>query len=75
MNEEQFAEAIKGTTVQYDVVCRQVSNGFILNGTVRYIDPVPNTVRLAQQYEGVANTASEAASAAGNFILTGTFAQ
>lgn len=74
MDEEQFAEATKGTTAQYDCNARQVQNGYVLNGQIRYVDNVTGVVRLSKQLEAIASTAEGAGDTLNRFLLNGTFA-
>jgi hypothetical protein len=46
---------------QYDVNCRQVSNGFALAGNVRYMVPGTSNVKVAQSHEAVAHDSDGAA--------------
>lgn len=68
-----FEAATQGTVPNRDVSVRQVSNGFTLNGVVRYVDPATNQARVAVQSEGIAVDNATAASMASKFLTTGTF--
>jgi hypothetical protein len=59
---------------QYDVNCRQVSNGFALAGNVRYVVPGTSNVKVAQSFEAVATDSAGAAEALTRFLSTGKFA-
>ena len=73
MDEETFNTVTAGTTKQYDVNIRQVSNGFALAGNVRYVDPATQTVKVAQAFEAIATNAAAAVESANNFLTTGSF--
>lgn len=68
MDEATFNAAIEGTEKQYDVNCRQVSNGFALAGNIRYCQPGTSNVKVAQSFEAVAETGSAAAELISNFL-------
>lgn len=73
MDEATFLEAIKGTEPQYDVNCRQVSNGFALAGNVRYCVPDTSAVKVAQTFEAIATDGAHASELVSNFLSTGKF--
>lgn len=73
MDEATFIAAIEGTEKQFDVNCRQVSNGFALAGNVRYIVPGTSNVKVAQSFEAVATDNASAAEALTRFLSTGKF--
>lgn len=74
MDEATFIEATAGTSPQYDVNVRQVSNGFALAGNIRYVIEATQSVKLAQSFEAVATDADGALAAASTFLKTGKFA-
>jgi hypothetical protein len=74
VNNEQFQQAIAGTTEQRDVQARQVSNGFALVGNRRFLEPDTSAVRVSVTAEAVAVDADGAAAAASSFLRTGAFA-
>jgi hypothetical protein len=73
MDEATFLENTKNTTKQYDVNCRQVSNGFALAGNTRYVNE-NGAVVVALQQEAVATDSAGAATAIAQFLTTGKFA-
>jgi len=73
MDEATFQAQIAGTVEQRDVQARQVSNGFVLAGNRRFLDPGTSAVKLAQSVEGIAADAAGAASAVASFLTTGAF--
>lgn len=73
MDEKQFLAATEGTVEQRDVNVRQITNGFVLAGQVRYLDPNTTTVKVSVQSEAVATGADTALEAAHNFLTTGKF--
>lgn len=74
MDETTFQQVTAGTTKQYDVNCRQVSNGFALAGNVRYVNGQGNVV-FAQQAEAVAADNGTAATLVATFLTSGSFAK
>lgn len=72
MDETTFAQVTQGCAKQYDVNCRQVSNGFALAGNTRYVNAQGNVV-VAQSAEAVATTNADAAEALARFLTTGSF--
>ena len=73
MNEEQFQQAIAGATEQRDVSAREVSNGFVLAGVRRFLEPSTGAIRLQQNVESVAASAEAAGAAITAFLSTGKF--
>jgi hypothetical protein len=73
MDEATFLEAIKDTEQQFDVNCRQVSNGFALAGNVRYCVPGTQNVKVAASFEAVATDGAHASELVANFLSTGKF--
>lgn len=73
MDEQAFQQATQGTTPMRDVTSRQISNGFVLQGVTRYVDPTTKQARVALQDEAVATSADDAAVMAASFIKTGKF--
>jgi hypothetical protein len=72
MDQDQFNQITAGTTRRHDCIARQVDNGFVLAGTVRYVDGT-GVLKLQQQFEAVAGDDQTAANLAGAFIVAGTF--
>jgi hypothetical protein len=73
MDAQQLADATQNTTVEYDVSIRQVGNGFVLAGTVRYLDKDTKVLRVNQNFEAVATEANAAVETARNFLVGGAF--
>lgn len=73
MNTEQFKAATQGTTEQRDAQMRQVSNGFALVGTRRFVEPDTGAARLTQTVEAVAADGPGVVAALTNFVNTGSF--
>lgn len=75
MTPEQLADATEGCTIERDCSVRQVQRGYVINGTVRYLDPVTRGARLAHQHETVASNPTDAANAVVIFLQFGNFGE
>lgn len=73
MTEEQFKEVTDGTVEERDVNARQVSNGFVLVGQRRFLNPTTKVVVLTIAREGIATNTSAAVESLNNFLTTGEF--
>lgn len=73
MEEDAFKAAIEGCEQQRDVNARQVGNGFVLAGNIRYIIPATKSVRVQQSFEAIATDARSAGASLAQFLLTGDF--
>jgi hypothetical protein len=73
MTPEQLADATEGCVIERDCSVRQVQRGYVINGTIRYLDPVTRGARLAHQHETVASDSAQAATAVSDFLTNGSF--
>lgn len=74
MDETQFQQATQGTVPMRDVNVRQISNGFVLNGVTRYVDPSSKQAKVALADEAIASSNEDAADMAAKFLKSGAFA-
>jgi hypothetical protein len=70
---EQLAEIAARSNVLRDFNSREVDGGFILNGSVRYVDPATGGVLAQVQKEAVTSDAQSAGKMYANFCATGNF--
>ena len=73
MDEDTFNEFTAGTKQYRDATARQVNNGFVLSGSIRFVIEATQTVKIHKTFEAVAANETEAATAVSNFLTTGSF--
>lgn len=74
MTREEFDAAVEGCRIERDVHIQQCQGGYVLTGTLRYVNGIGGLVASVEK-RGVAAFNSNAVSMVSRFLLINTFVE